>query len=594
MLMYFSILLTFGSYLALSFFGANNNSSVKNISLLGFSACFAVALLVGWVFSQCPATTASISWFSSYLGSFHCSFVFDFFSTMFFSVALAVTWSIIEFSHYYMATDPNAPRFIRILILFLFFMLLLVASNNLFLLFVGWEGVGILSFILIGWWFTRSDANSAALQAIIYNRIGDSGIIILLSLTILYNNSWDLQNILFLNHPTGISTWCVIGITIAAAGKSAQFILHPWLPSAMEGPTPVSALLHSSTMVVAGIFLLIRTTPLIENHPWGLSMIGLIGALTAFFAGSAALSQYDFKKVVAYSTTSQLGLMAVAVGLNIPSLAFFHICTHAFFKALLFLCSGSIIHSYNNEQDIRKMGNAANSAPYTTTAVVLASLALSGLPFLAGFYSKDLILEAGQISQTNSISTILALIATLMTAVYSLRVIYFITSPQPNNSPLIPINEENKNLLNALSRLLLGTLIVGWGLSISLFNIPPFLVPITLKNIPILLTAIAFVILLLEATNLSSKAAVQFLATNWFFVQIMHTHVSKITLFKSLKGVLRTLDQGWTMSVPHGTLNSTSRLLRHLQQAMSGNIINYIGAPIALATAIFITLTLFS
>lgn len=186
-----------------------------------------------------------------------------------------------------------------------------------------------------------------------------------------------------------------------------------------------------------------------------------MGALTAFFAGRAALSQYDFKKVVAYSTTRQLGLMAVAVGLNLPYLAFFHICTHAFFKALLFLCSGRIIHSYKNEQDIRKMGNAAKNAPYTTTAIVLASLALSGLPFLAGFYSKDLILEAGQIRQTKRIRTLLALIATLMTAIYRLRVIYFLTKPQAKKPPLVPIKEENKKLLNALSRLLLGTLVVG-------------------------------------------------------------------------------------------------------------------------------------
>lgn len=229
----------------------------------------------------------------------------------------------------------------------------------------------------------------------------------------------------------------------------------------MEGPTPVSALLHSSTMVVAGIFLLIRTTPLIENHTWGLSLIGLIGALTALFAGRAALSQYDFKKIVAYSTTRQLGLMAVAVGLNLPYLAFFHICTHAFFKALLFLCSGSMIHSFKNEQDIRKMGKASKSAPYTTSAIILASLALSGLPFLAGYYSKDLILEAGQIRKTKRNSVILALIATIMTAVYRLRLIYFITNPQPKKSPIVPVNEEKNKLLNAISRLLLGTMIVG-------------------------------------------------------------------------------------------------------------------------------------
>nr|YP_009730186.1 NADH dehydrogenase subunit 5 [Ophiopholis mirabilis]QHT54268.1 NADH dehydrogenase subunit 5 [Ophiopholis mirabilis] len=593
MLMNFSILLALSAYLILSFFGPNNNSSVKNIYLLGFSACFSVALLFGWVFSGCPATTASLSWFSSYLGSFRCSLVFDFLSSTFFAVGLAVTWSIIEFSHYYMATDPNSSRFIRILILFLFFMLLLVASNNLFLLFVGWEGVGILSFVLIGWWFTRSDANSAALQAIIYNRIGDSGIIILLSYTIIFNNTWNLQEIIYSTQPSGIYNWCVIGIIIAAAGKSAQFSLHPWLPSAMEGPTPVSALLHSSTMVVAGIFLLIRTSSMIENHPWGLSLVGLMGALTALFAASAALVQYDFKKVVAYSTTSQLGLMAVAVGLNLPYLAFFHICTHAFFKALLFLCSGSIIHSYNNEQDIRKMGNAANNVPYTTAAVIIASLALCGLPFLAGFYSKDLILEAGQISLTNSINTVLALIATLMTASYSLRVIFFVSHPQPNTPPLTPVSEENTRLLNALSRLLIGALGAGWALTLSLFSNSPLLVPITLKNLPILLTVIAFLALATNNLNLNSKTPTNFLGSNWFFVQITHTNLSILTLISSLKGVLRTLDQGWNIGLPHGTLSIISNLLNLVQNSMSGSIVKYIFASTLLASTVFLTLALF-
>lgn len=229
----------------------------------------------------------------------------------------------------------------------------------------------------------------------------------------------------------------------------------------MEGPTPVSALLHSSTMVVAGVFLLIRTYPLLAQSPRALAIIRVIGSMTAIFAARVALFQYDIKKVVAYSTTRQLGLMVTAVGLGLPYLALFHICTHAFFKALLFLCSGSAIHSFKKEQDLRKMASATNATPFTTRALLIARLALCGIPFLAGFYSKDLILEMTRASLRKRISVTLALMATLLTAAYSFRVIYYTKSHPPKSPPSTPAREEKINLLFPLARLLSGTLIAG-------------------------------------------------------------------------------------------------------------------------------------
>nr|YP_003587392.1 NADH dehydrogenase subunit 5 [Nomascus siki]UAV85052.1 NADH dehydrogenase subunit 5 [Nomascus siki]BAJ04784.1 NADH dehydrogenase subunit 5 [Nomascus siki] len=531
----------------------NKKSSYPHYVKTIIASTFMVSLLPTTMF-MCTDQETIISnwhWTATQTLELSLSFKLDYFSMMFIPVALFVTWSIMEFSLWYMHSDPNINQFFKYLLIFLTTMLILVTANNLFQLFIGWEGVGIMSFLLIGWWYAREEANTAAIQAILYNRIGDIGFILALAWFLFHTNSWEPQQMLLLN--TSSNFLPLAGLLLAAAGKSAQLGLHPWLPSAMEGPTPVSALLHSSTMVVAGIFLLIRFHPLMENNQPIQTLTLCLGAITTLFTAICALTQNDIKKIVAFSTSSQLGLMMVTIGINQPHLAFLHICTHAFFKAMLFMCSGSIIHNLNNEQDIRKMGGLFKTLPLTSTSLTIGSLALTGMPFLTGFYSKDPIIETANMSYTNAWALSMTLIATSLTSAYSTRMILLTLTNQPRFPTLININENDPSLLNPIKRLTAGSLLAGFLIINSIPPISPSqtTVPLYLKLTALSVTLLGFLTafdLYLLANKLKMKNpshTFRFSNMLGFYPNTIHRTIPYTSLLMSQNLASLLLDLAW-------------------------------------------------
>lgn len=410
-----------------------------------------------------------IDWFSGGLLLSTLSLKYDTISSVMLILVLGVSFLVHMFSVNYMRNDPHIPRFMSYLSLFTFFMVELVTAGNLVQLFIGWEGVGLCSYLLINFWYTRIEANKAAIKAMLINKVGDLGLLLGIILLWLNHGSWDYLTLFSCSSIININCLfegSLILLLVAVIGKSAQFGLHMWLPDAMEGPTPVSALIHAATMVTAGVFLVIRLSPLFDKTPFILVVIVLIGSITAFFSSTIGLAQNDFKKVIAYSTCSQLGYMVLICGFSYYELSLYHLVNHGFFKALLFLSAGSVIHALRDEQDIRKGGNLINTNPITFVCVLAGSLSLMGLPFLTGFYSKDLIIEVAFGSRVLAFGFWLSTFSAFVTAFYSLRLLFFsfILDFQGFKESVKHLREEDWYLMGPLLILLVMSILAGFGL----------------------------------------------------------------------------------------------------------------------------------
>ena len=459
---YFIIFLPLLASIITGFVGkkiGSRNSEIISCLLITLSTILSIFVFVN-VINGYNDNLVIASWIKSGTLDVNWSIKIDSLSSVMLVVVTLVSSLVHIYSIGYMSHDPDKSRFMSYLSLFTFSMLILVTSDNFLQLFFGWEGVGLCSYFLIGFWFKKKTANYAAIKAFIVNRVGDFGLglgifLIFYSFgTVNFNEVFQsIQiltdkkiNFLFFEFFT-IDLICLL-LFIGAMGKSAQIFLHTWLPDAMEGPTPVSALIHAATMVTAGVFLVVRCSPIYEYSELALTFITLIGMMTAIFAASIALVQDDIKKIIAYSTCSQLGYMFFAAGVGAYNVAMFHLFTHAFFKALLFLGAGSVIHALKDQQDINKMGGVWKKLPYTYTFMIIGTLALTGFPLLSGFYSKDAIIEFAYLENTNlsGHASVVGIVTAFMTSIYSWRLIFKTFHGEYNNDK-IKINELHESPL---------------------------------------------------------------------------------------------------------------------------------------------------
>ena len=597
--------------------GAAVTVSIAGVCLSFILSCFAFGTIA---LGGEQATIDVARWIGS--GSFqaHWTLRFDTLTAVMLIVVTGVSSCVHIYSVGYMHNDKSIARFMAYLSLFTFAMLMLVTADNLVQLFFGWEGVGVASYLLIGFWHHKETAHTAAMKAFVVNRVGDFGFVlgILAIFALTGSVSFDaIFETVSSYQPATISIFGLqlpalevvsILLFIGAMGKSAQLGLHTWLPDAMEGPTPVSALIHAATMVTAGVFLICRLSPVIEYAPVALDIITFVGALTAIFAATVGMTQFDIKRVIAYSTCSQLGYMFFAAGVSAYPAAMFHLTTHAFFKALLFLGAGSVIHALSNEQDLRNMGGIWRQIPVTYAIMWIGSLALAGFPFFAGFYSKDMILEAayGAHTSVGLLAFWLGCAAALLTAFYSWRLLImaFHGTPRASVEIMAHVHESPNVMTLPLIPLALGAIFAGWmGYDLfvgnhwqefwgdSLFILPTHqameaahhvptwvkLLPIGLASAGVVGAYIAYVRLPWLPVSLAGRtgALYQFLFNKWYFDELYDrifvkpaVRCGKLLWIRGDKGVIDHYG-------PDGLSAAVTRLSGRLVKLQTGYVYHY-------------------
>ena len=601
---------------------SGKGASFITVLCLGITCIFSFISFYEVAISGCPVYIKLFTWIDSEFFNVDWGFLFDSLTVVMCCVVTFISLLVHLYSTEYMSHDPHLPRFMSYLSLFTFFMLILVTADNYIQLFVGWEGVGLCSYLLINFWFTRIQANKAAIKAMIVNRVGDFGLALgILTIFVKYQ-AVDYATVFAITpHFIGqsfnflsldlnlLDTICIL-LFIGSIGKSAQLGLHTWLPDAMEGPTPVSALIHAATMVTAGVFLLARSSPIFEFAPTALIVVTIIGAMTCFFAATTGLLQNDLKRVIAYSTCSQLGYMIFACGLSNYSVGVFHLANHAFFKALLFLGAGSVIHAVSDEQDMRKMGGLRKLVPFTYSVMMVGSLALMGFPFLTGFYSKDVILEVafGKYNTIGYFSYILGTCAAFFTAFYSFRLAHLTFLSEPNGyKPVImnahdsPIRMSLPLAILAIPSIFIGYLskdmFIGMGTNFwgnALFILPENMnmidaefIPQIYKLLPVCCSLIgaslSFLLYSYGKTYLFNlkktfwgRRIYVFLNKKWFFDKIYNEFIVQPFLHFGYHVSYKIIDRGIIESLgPMGLSNLISKKAFKLQSLQTGFLYHY-------------------
>lgn len=580
------------------------------------------------------------TWIESNLLIISWGFLFDSLTATMLIVVTFISSLVHLYSSSYMSEDPHIPRFMSYLSLFTFFMLMLVTADNYVQMFLGWEGVGLASYLLINFWHTRIQANKAAMKAMIVNKVGDFGLSLGIASIFFTFSSFDFsvvfnlvpffaeENFVFIGYSVNKITLISLLLFIGAVGKSAQIGLHTWLPDAMEGPTPVSALIHAATMVTAGVFVILRSSPILEYSNFSLLIVTIIGSLTAFMAATIGVVQNDLKKVIAYSTCSQLGYMILACGLSNYSISLFHLMNHAFFKALLFLSAGSVIHAMADEQDMRKMGGLVKVIPVTYVMIVVGSLALMGFPFLTGFYSKDILLELayGTYHVSGLFAYWLGTLSAFFTSFYSIRLVY-LTFIKTNNSPRVGISDAHESSLVMLIPLWIlgfGSIFVGFifkdlflGLGVDTWNSSLFqlithvsffeseFLSFKIKLIPFIfsisgsLTAVLLYHIYEDkfmSLDVYKKGyyAYAFFVKKWYFDNIYNYYVVNGALYFGYHISFKMIDRGIIeLAGPLGITRSISALTNKMSNFQSGLIYHYVFMMI-LGTTFFVLLFLLS